>query len=63
MSSKIIFENTPDMDKIMKVMCELMERESRGEYEYTYELDLQEVSEEQICEQDEVEQEQAALVP
>ncbi len=38
MTDSIIFENSPDVDKIMAVLCELMARGEGGEYEYTYKL-------------------------
>ena len=51
------------MNKIMKVMCELMERDSRGEYEYTYELSSDNGNQEQDSGQKAVETEHMALLP
>ena len=34
----IVFTNNPDMRNIMQVLCDLLERQDGGAYEYTYTL-------------------------
>lgn len=38
MAEHIIFENRPDMEYIMQVLCELLNKQDVGEYEYTYKI-------------------------
>ena len=35
---KMVFANKPNMDYIMQVLCDLLTKQSEGEYEYTYTL-------------------------
>ena len=36
MEKEIRFENSPDINGIMKAMCELLSKQSGGAFEYTY---------------------------
>ena len=38
MANQIIWQNKPNMDKIMQTLCDVATRDSHGEYEYTYTL-------------------------
>ena len=36
MANQVIFVNQPDINKIMRNLCEVANRDCKGEYEYTY---------------------------
>lgn len=38
MANQVIFVNQPDINKIMRNLCEVANRDCKGEYEYTYTL-------------------------
>ena len=38
MAEMLTFENTPNGESMLRLMCELLTKQCGGEYEYTYKL-------------------------